>query len=83
MRRTEERSKQFKVKQTTRQSKFNIIIHVLMKDEKDGRKKQARLNKQQGKVSHNKHVLMRDEHVQLLVYLPVFSSYFFNHFCTN
>ena len=31
---------------------YNIIhTHVLMRDEKDGRKKQARLNKQQGKAN--------------------------------
>ena len=30
-----------------------IIIHVLMRDEKEGRKKQARSNKQQGKATQH------------------------------
>ena len=43
-----------------------MYIHVLMRDEKEGRKKQASSNKQQGKVTQHTqgshvHVLMRDE----------------------
>ena len=30
-----------------------LYIHVLMRDEKEGRKKQARLNKQQGKATQH------------------------------
>ena len=33
--------------------KAGMYIHVLMRDEKEGRKKQARSNKQQGKVTQH------------------------------
>ena len=39
-----------------RGGEYNIIIvdiHVLMRDEKEGRKKQARSNKQQGKATQH------------------------------
>ena len=31
---------------------MNVYIHILMRDEKEGRKKQARSNKQQGKTNN-------------------------------
>ena len=36
-----------------RRTTYNVYIHVLMRGEKEGRKKQARLNKQQGKVTQH------------------------------
>ena len=48
-----------KVKQKTRQSNTahpsTVYIHVLMRDEKEGRKKQARSNKKQGKATQHTH----------------------------
>ena len=45
---------------------IHVHIHVLIRDEKEGRNKQARSNKQQGKATQHTqgshvHVLMRDE----------------------
>ena len=43
----------------------------LMRDEKEGRKKQARSNKQQGKLSNTAHPRQSHEHVVKFVALPI------------
>ena len=54
MRRKEERSKQGhtnnKAKQHSTPKAVTSHVHILMRDEKEGRKKQARSNKQQGRA---------------------------------
>ena len=38
-----------------------VYVHVLMRDEKEGRKKQAKSNKQQGKATQHTHVCVHRE----------------------
>ena len=49
----------------------HVHVHVLMRDEKEGRKKQARSNKQQGKLSNTAHPRQSHEHVVKFVALPI------------
>ena len=44
-----------------------VSVHVLMRDEKEGRKKQARLNKQQGKATQH----TQGSHLYVCVYACV------------
>ena len=49
-------------------------IHVLMRDEKEGRKKQARSNNQQGKATQHTQGSLLNELPQVHVHIIVYST---------